>query len=101
MVNATCAVCGSTLEYDSQSSSSSGVVLDEQFALTQWLKAHEHKVPDLRARAAIAAFPVNLARASGIETIEDKRRERAVADSLRDADALLAKLKGSGEGTPE
>lgn len=46
----------------------------------------------LRAQAAIAALPFNLARAQGIETNEDKRRERATDDALRDADVLLAKL---------
>jgi hypothetical protein len=48
----------------------------------------------LRAQAAIAALPHNLERARGLEANEDARRERAVADSVRDADALMNALKG-------
>jgi hypothetical protein len=47
----------------------------------------------LRAQAAIAALPFNLERARGLDPNEDKRRERATADSVRDADALMAALE--------
>lgn len=50
----------------------------------------------LRAQAAIAALPFNLERARGLEQNEDARRARATADSVRDADALMAALKGKG-----
>jgi hypothetical protein len=46
-----------------------------------------------RTQAAIAALPHNLARAQGLESLEDARRARAVADAVRDADALMAALK--------
>lgn len=47
----------------------------------------------IRAQAAVAAFPLNLERARGLEPKEDGRRERAAADAVRDADALMTALK--------
>lgn len=41
MLKTNCALCGSELEYTSESAGSTESVEDEQEALTKWLEAHE------------------------------------------------------------
>jgi hypothetical protein len=69
--------------------------LEKEWGAKSLLKqARTIVVEALRAQAAIAALPYNLERARGLEANEDARRERAVADAVRDADALMSALKG-------
>lgn len=66
---------------------------DPVFDLYIVLRSHHHAALfERRFAAAVATLPFNLSRATGLEASEDKRRERAIDDSIRDADLLIAKL---------